>query len=537
MFRSIRWRLVLSYVLLILLTLGVVWAAVLRLVEDYVVRQETENLRANAEAVAHEAGSLMWPAIQHRELQSLARTSGFLGNVRVRILDGSHRVLADSHSQADRDGFIWIVPSRAWWSELAQQLHSSGFFRVPPDAEWPVPLLSDEALTVLGDFSPELDLIVAHTWDGVWGTRFSYQVIEKPEQLSDARGLQNTAPRSQHVSTVPIGHLEDPLGFVEISRGPDYGTEVLHTVRRAFLFAADGALLLAVMVGLLVSRRLVAPLRELAGVAGQMSSGDLSTRAPVHGKDEIGQLAGQFNQMAGRLEASFSDLSAERDALRRFVADASHELRTPITALKNFNDLLLGAAADDPVARTEFLAESQVQLGRLEWVTRHLLDLSRLDAGLVALDIASHDVGDLIESTASAFKPLVQEKAIHLSLRPPVPPLEILCDRARVELALCNLLDNAVKFVPVGGRVEIGAESAGQAIRLWVRDNGPGIDPVDLPRIFERFYRGRHARPDGSGLGLTIVQSVVQAHGGRVLAESEPGDGSLFVIELPSPAQ
>jgi signal transduction histidine kinase len=237
--------------------------------------------------------------------------------------------------------------------------------------------------------------------------------------------------------------------------------------------------------------------------------------------------------MAERLEASFSELAAERDALRRFIADASHELRTPITALKNFNDLLQGAAAEDPAARAEFLTESQVQLERLEWITRNLLDLSRLDAGLVDLDLADHDVGELLDAAASAFKPLAQDIGITFSIQPPTPPVELRCDRARIELALSNLLDNAFKYTPPGGQVGIGAEPKGEVVQLWVRDSGPGIAPEDLSRIFERFYRGRNNHTEGSGLGLAIVQSVAQAHGGQVSVQSEPGTGSLFVIELP----
>jgi signal transduction histidine kinase len=296
-----------------------------------------------------------------------------------------------------------------------------------------------------------------------------------------------------------------------------------------------------------VSQGLTAPLRALTTAAGQMSGGDLSIRAPVRGKDEIGQLAQQFNQMAGRLEISFAELAAERDSLRRFIADASHGLRTPITALRNFNELLQGAAADDPTARAEFLAESQIQLDRLEWITHNLLNLSRLEAGLVALDKANHDVGELIGTAAAAFKTLAQEKNITLSIKEPSSPLEVHCDRAQIELALSNLVDNGLKFTPAGGQVEIGAEQAdpdeadetdenGNVVRLWVMDSGPGIASAEQERVFERFYQGRGAEAEGSGLGLAIVRSIVQAHGGRVFAEDVPGGGSRFVIELPGRA-
>lgn len=532
MFRSIRWRLVFSYVFLVLLILSLVGAMILQLVQDYVEQQEREYLTANAQAVARQAHALMWPLIQQRELQNLSQTSAFLGKARVRILDSHERVLADSWSPAGEGGVVLVLPRSQRWIESMLQVPSGSPLPVTADGEWIFRLISQEGLESLEHYGPEGAVTVVRTWDDVWGTRFSYEVIEGPAQLDQVRAV-SPALNSEHLITVPVGEADEPLGYVQISHGTDYRTEVLGTIRRAFLFAAGGGLLLAVIVGLLVSRQLVAPLRDLAAVAGQMSSGDLSARASVRGKDEIGQLARQFNQMVERLEASFTDLAAERDVLRRFMADASHELRTPITALRSFNDLLQGAASDDPGARVEFLAESQMQLDRLEWVTRNLLDLSRLDAGLADLEMADQDVGEILDVVAGAFRGLAQERGIELVLETPSPAVTIRCDRARIEMALSNLMNNAFKFTPAGGRVELGARQEGEIVALRVRDNGSGIAPEDLPHIFERFYRGRDSHGEGSGLGLAIVQSIAQGHGGQVSAESETGVGSLFVIELP----
>jgi signal transduction histidine kinase len=542
MFRSIRWRLVVSYVLLALLTVSLVGVLTLSLVKRYVEQRVVDDLTANAESVARQAAALMWPVQRTPALRELARTSAFLGDVQVRILDDHQRVVADSGSPTGVDQLMWLTPhveldlepeilDQPWFMVLslsrAAELelpHEIPFFEgLPSNVQW---------------------TIVSRIAD-VWGSRFTFEGVfegqtsprrsgEIERAISQSLGEEKAAPRSGHVITAPIGETVDPLGYVELSSGPNFAAEALATTRRAFIFAAGGAMLLAIVVGLIVSHGLSAPLRGLAATASRMGE-DLSTRAPVRGQDEIGQLARQLNQMAERLEASFSALAADRDALRRFIADASHELRTPITALKNFNELLRGAAVDDPAAHAEFLAESAVQLDRLEWITHNLLDLSRLDAGLAGLDIERHAVAELVESAVAAFKPLAAENGVALSIHLPPSPLFLYCDRARIELALSNLLDNALKFASCGGSVEIGAEAAGESVRLWVQDDGPGIDPVDQSHIFERFYRGRGSHAEGSGLGLAIVQSVVQAHSGRVWVESSPGTGSRFVIELSPP--
>jgi signal transduction histidine kinase len=568
MFRSIRWRLVASFVLLTLLTVTLVGVLAVSLLQRYVEGQEREYLTANAEAVAQQAVAHLQPVRDQAKLEELARTASFLGNARVRILDENRQVLSDSGRQSSREQALWIMTSPGLGTPSPYMQLPGSVIVVPPvhiqadgrdqidrvledlRLRGIVPLTFDTAEDILRELPPGSEFFVAERRVSPWGTRFffgSWQQVnlvakDGPAQTTPVAVARASEPveapplRSARVVTVPIEAGAESLGFVELSKGPDVVAEAVATARRALLLAGGGTTLLAVVVGLVVSGWLTRPLQELTEAATEMSSTDLSIRAPVRRGDEIGQLAGQFNQMAMRLEESFSELAAERDTLRRFIADASHELRTPITALRNFNELLQGAAADDPEARQEFLAESGNQLERLAWITGNLLNLSRIEAGLVALDIAAHDAGDLIRAATSAFRPRAEEKGVALALTLPESPLAVQCDRHRIELALSNLLDNALKFTAPGGRVEVGAERDDRWVRLWVTDSGPGITPEDLPHVFDRFYRGQGkdgSALEGKGLGLAIVRGIAQAHGGQVSAASTPGRGSRFTLELP----
>ncbi len=552
MFHSIRWRLILSYTALTLLTVVLVGALALALLGQYAERRADQSFRANAQAIALQARPLLAaPRVRQADLEQLAVTAAFLGNVRVRILDSEGRLLVDSDESTPAAGATLSLRPH---SLFIPNPEGGLIFAMPPmNRRGMMP--SQVEGVILTDENGATGVITIQRFPGVFGNRLEFENesgSEQPSGNSDERlahrpapvwelifggdEVANPLPISNLAVSVPIGNPATPDGFVELSGGPDFVAGSLRSVRRSFAVAGVGVGLLAVIVGLLVSRGLTAPIRSLGDAARRMGEGDLSARAPVQSSDEIGQVATHFNRMADGLQASFAELEAERDALRRFVADASHELRTPITALKSFNELLTGPAANDRAAQAEFLAESAVQVERLQWITANLLDLSRLDGRLVALDRAAHDTGDLLDEAAAPFRALAAERGIDLQIHPPDQPITLVCDRARLLLALSNLLDNGLKYCAAGDRVEIGAAQDGGEVRLWVADTGPGIDEAEQPRIFERFYRGRTRTDDGaeipgSGLGLSIVASVVQAHGWRIRVESAVGKGTRFVIQ------
>ena len=300
------------------------------------------------------------------------------------------------------------------------------------------------------------------------------------------------------------------------------------------------ALGLAVVVSAALTRRFTTPLRQLTDASRALAEGDLSRRVPAAqlraGSSELGELAVQFNTMADRLEESVELSRRDRDRSRDFLADVSHELRTPLAALRTFNQLLMEAAGDDPEARAEFLESSAGQIERLDWLAQNLLELSKLDSGLVLLDLRPDDLRAAVESAAHQHDAAAARRGVRLSVDLPSGPIRIRHDPQRIGQVVANLVGNAVKFTPRGGSVRVAVESTDDGARVDVTDTGVGIDPAELPHVFERFYRGsrsNEARGSGSGLGLAIVRSIVDMHGGTVVVESGPEIGSRFTVLLP----
>jgi signal transduction histidine kinase len=296
---------------------------------------------------------------------------------------------------------------------------------------------------------------------------------------------------------------------------------------------------LAILVLAALTGRFTIPLRRLTEASRGLAEGDLSRRVEAPhvraGSLELADLSIQFNAMADRLQESVEIIRRDRDRSRDFLADVSHELRTPIAALRTFNELLKDPATD-PTARAEFLDAGGQQIERLDWLAQNLLELSKLDSGLVLLDLRPDDLRAAVQSAVEQSTSAARKRDVDLQLVLPDHPLRIRHDPLRIGQVVANLVGNAVKFTPREGRVAVSVTPWRAGARIEVNDSGVGIDASELPHIFERFYRGsqaNEARGSGSGLGLAIVRSIVDMHRGTVTVSSRLGVGTTFTVTLP----
>ncbi len=293
-----------------------------------------------------------------------------------------------------------------------------------------------------------------------------------------------------------------------------------------FLAAGAIAAAIALILARWLARGMTQPLRDMALAARGMETGDYGQRVRTSSRDEVGQLAAAFNRMSEELESL--------EGLRReLVANVSHELKTPISALRaHLENLLDGVEEPDP----ETLQVMMTQSERLSRLVEQLLDLSRLESGEMPLQREAVELRPLVSEVLSEIEVARSGREVRLEDRVPhdLPP--VLADRERVHQVLFNLLDNAVRFTPRGGEVVVSAHRVDARCEVSVADTGPGIPPEHLPRLFERFYRvdpARSQKDGGTGIGLAIARSVVEAHGGRIRAESQVGKGSVFTFDLP----
>jgi signal transduction histidine kinase len=251
-------------------------------------------------------------------------------------------------------------------------------------------------------------------------------------------------------------------------------------------------------------------------------------------------LRGEEGDISGAVAVGH-DVTAYRqlDRLRtNFVSDVSHELRTPLTAIKGFVETLQDGAADDPAVRDRFLSTIATETERLTRLTNDLLLLTRADAGRLDLRLAPTDLVVSVERAVAQLEPCAREKQITITIMPLSAPTVALADADRIHQVLVNLLDNGLKFTPVGGCIVISFGREDELISCTVADTGPGIPSAEIPHLFERFYRGDRSRArtgneNGAGLGLAIAKAIVEAHGGHIWVESEPGQGTRFTFTLP----
>ncbi len=330
---------------------------------------------------------------------------------------------------------------------------------------------------------------------------------------------------SQKVEQAVVGANGDRLGTIVISEGPAYGSEIIRSIWGGWIIASLIAVSLAALAGWIISRRLTRPLVALTAVTRQMAGGDLEARAEQSSGDEFGELGHSFNEMADRIREMVT-------ALRSFVSDAAHELNTPLTALQA--DLELAASETAPEKQNELLARARRQAGRIQELAAGLLLLSRLEAGGIQQSEEPINLTSLMIGISELAASRMEQGGIEFSADLPPEPIWTHGNPGQLTQALDNLLDNARKFTPSGGRVQLSLRKETETITIRIEDNGIGIPEEDLPHLFQRFHRGRNASAyPGSGLGLAIAQAVVEQHHGSITVE-KLDQGTAFEVKLRS---
>lgn len=484
--RTFQARLTLGFVGVVALTLVLVSGIVVNRLGDYFLDQQRADLSSRARTVAEYAATLASDIVDARPFRApVVGSDGFtdIGVVAAVDSPGQQTILADRLGQAD--------------VRIRFGLGTTDDFRPSPN----------------GDMRAAL---------------------RAPPQAGQTReSLTHRELFSVRSAIAPF--------IVEVTLSDPYTFRARAIANVSGLLVVIGIIAMggAIVVAAALAQRFTSPLRRLTEASRGLAEGDLSRRVPAShlraGSTEMADLALQFNTMASRLEESVEIIRRDRDRSRDFLADVSHELRTPLAALRMFNELLRSERDVDDATRAEFLESSAQQIDRLDWLAQNLLDLSKLDSGLVLLDLRPDDLRSTVETAIEQAEAAAERRRVGLSVDLPDAPLRIRHDPLRVGQVLSNLIGNAIKFTPAGGTVTVTVRGHRDGARILVVDTGVGIDATELPHIFDRFYRGsraNEARAGGSGLGLAIVRSIVEMHGGAVSVESRLGTGTTFTVTL-----
>jgi len=354
-----------------------------------------------------------------------------------------------------------------------------------------------------------------------------------------------------------IGYLAYRLGWIALTPSIRWGLLAIYAISSALtffnvwfsaklMFASEHDLLLAVVLlvfaggmamalGYFLSSTVTNRMYLLKQAAENLAQGNLETRVPVNGRDEMAALATSFNQMAAQLQEA-DEKQRELERLRTdLIAWVSHDLQTPLASMRAILEALYDDVVEDPETVKRYLNTAQRDVRSLSALIDDLFQMAQLDTGGIPLDKANSSLMDLISDTLESFSEIAIRQSVLLegSVEPGVDP--VLMDTQRIGRVLNNLIGNALRHTPAGGQVEVQVRRTSQGVEVSVCDSGEGIRPEDLPHIFERFYRGEKSRSratGGAGLGLAISRGIVQAHGGEISVASQPGN-TRFTFILP----
>jgi len=387
------------------------------------------------------------------------------------------------------------------------------------------------------------------SWNGVGETIFS-DIPQAPEggpprepffTLVDQNGLVISAGPGYHPGE-QVGQYDLQRGISIDVNGETVGTlvmgrvpfqrnpreeEFIQRTNLMLVYSAVGASLVALLLGIFLSRTLTRPIRELTEATHAVADGELGKQVTVRSKDEMGELASSFNKMS-------TDLARSSNARKQMTADIAHELRTPLSLILGHAEAVHDGVLPPTKENFEIIRD---EAERLEHLVDDLRTLSLADAGELSITLQEVSPQKLLNDIQAAYLHIASQKNVKIQLDIPseIPMLNI--DPGRMTQVLTNIFDNALRHTPEGGRIVLAAQTIDDSVQLSIQDSGPGIEGEDANRIFERFYRtdsARHRDAGGSGLGLAIAKSIVEMHRGQIWAESEPGQGLKIIIRFPA---
>jgi signal transduction histidine kinase len=346
-----------------------------------------------------------------------------------------------------------------------------------------------------------------------------FQIGEQVPPRELDRGLP-VEVNGETVGTLVMGRMPIP-----IQRNPRE-EEFIQRTNLMLVYSAVGASIVALLLGIFLSRTLTRPIRELTEATHEVAGGNLGLQVSVRSKDEMGELAASFNKMS-------TDLARSTNARKQMTADIAHELRTPLSLILGHAEAVHDGVLPPTRDNFEIIRE---EASRLEHLVDDLRILSLADAGELSFNIQEVSPEKLLKDVQATYLHIARQRnvKIQVEVEPDIPTLNI--DPGRITQVLTNILDNALRHTPEGGQINLLAHRVDQGVDISIQDSGPGIQGDDANRIFERFYRtdsSRHRDEGGSGLGLAIAKSIMQAHNGLIWAESIPGQGLTVTIRLP----